>query len=112
MVQIVYIAGPYSKGDVAINIHIAMGHANAVIESGYIPYIPHLTHFWHLVSPRPVKFWYDYDNHFLRRCDCVLRIPGESVGADNEVALAKVLGIPVYYSVLDILDEKPDKTRM
>jgi len=32
-------------------------------------------------------------------CDCVLRLEGESPGADAEVVLAKKKGIPVFYSI-------------
>jgi hypothetical protein len=42
------------------------------------------------------------DFEWLKCCDAVLRLPGESTGADREVALAKELGIPVYYSIADI----------
>ena len=32
-------------------------------------------------------------------CDAVLRLPGESKGADNEVRVAKANKIPVFYSI-------------
>ena len=35
----------------------------------------------------------------LQRCDAVLRIPGESRGADLDVARAQALGLPVYTQV-------------
>jgi hypothetical protein len=96
----VYIAGPYTKGDVVLNVRNAIMAAEAVLKAGHTPYIPHLSYFWHLVCPHPPEFWYSYDNEWLDYCDCVLRLPGESVGADAEVALAKKLCIPVYYSEL------------
>ena len=34
--------------------------------------------------------------------DAVLRLPGESSGADNDVRLARARGIPVYASVEDV----------
>jgi len=42
--------------------------------------------------------WLKVDFEFIRRCDAVLRLPGESVGAEAEIAEAKRLGIPVFYS--------------
>ena len=100
----VYIAGPYTKGDVAINVKTAIETANELIELGFIPFIPHLTHFWHMICPQPYEFWLELDNKFLPLCECVLRIPGESSGADAEVLLAKKQGIPVFYSIKELTD--------
>lgn len=47
--------------------------------------------------------WLKVDFEFIRRCDAVLRLPGESVGADAEIAEAKRLGIPVFVSVEDVI---------
>lgn len=38
----------------------------------------------------------------LERVDAVLRLPGGSTGADNDVRLATARGIPVYYRVEDV----------
>ena len=99
----IYVAGPYTKGDVAINVRNAIEAGNTLVDVGFAPYIPHLTHFWHLVCPRPYEEWLDLDNQFLPCCDAVLRLEGESSGADKEVELAKSLGIPVFYNNLDLL---------
>lgn len=92
----IYIAGPYTKGDVAVNVRNAIEAASEVAEWGCWPFLPHLTHFWHLVSPRPYEFWCELDNQFLPHCDELIRLPGESTGSDREVALAESLGIPVF----------------
>ena len=92
---LVYLAGPYTRPDPVLNVHNTCKVADRVLEMGLIPFIPHLTHTYHLVSPKPVDFWYEYDIHMMRRCDLVMRIPGESTGADREVAAAKAAGIPV-----------------
>lgn len=91
----VYVAGPYTKGDVAVNVRTAILVGNDLMSFGYVPFIPHLTHFWHLLYPRQYEFWLAYDNCWLPFCDFVCRIPGESAGADKEVALAQQLGIVV-----------------
>ena len=39
----------------------------------------------------------------LQHCDAVLRLPGESTGADQDVAIARQRGIPVFTE----LDEIP-----
>jgi hypothetical protein len=41
---------------------------------------------------------------WLKSCDCVLRMSGDSPGADKEVMLAEVLAIPVYYSIEELLE--------
>lgn len=98
----VYVAGPYSTGDVAVNVRAAIDAADKLVAAGHIPYIPHLTHFWHLLSPKPYHWWLDYDAAWVVCCDAVLHLPGESAGADKEVALAARLDIPVYGAVEQI----------
>lgn len=98
----VYVAGPYTKGDVAVNVRNAVQAANELADLGYMPFLPHLTHFWHILFPRPYEFWCELDNAFLPHCDALLRLPGESKGADAEVALAESLGIPVFLSIADL----------
>jgi len=96
----IYIASAYTKGDVARNVKQVIDVADKLVEMGHTPYIPHLTHFWHLISPKEISFWYDYDNSFIDHwAECVLRLDNESVGADAEVARARKLGIPVYYDM-------------
>jgi len=100
----VYVAGPYTKGDVAKNVRNAVLAADELAVMGYVPFIPHLTHFWHLLCPRDWEFWLKQDLHWLEVCDCVLRLPGESVGAALEVYRAIELGIPVYHSIEALLE--------
>ena len=102
MGYIVYIACPYTKGDVAVNVHNAFKVADELASLGYFPYVPIWTHFWHLVSPHPYEFWIKMDLEFIKRCDCILRIGGASKGADNEIEFAKSIGIPVYYSIEEL----------
>ena len=98
----VYVAGPYTKGDVVVNVQEIIRVAEEVLKVGLCPIIPHLTHLWHLVSPHEYDYWIRYDNMLLRRCDCLLRVAGESSGADAEVALAVELDLPVYFSLADL----------
>lgn len=98
----VYIAGPYTKGDVGQNVKTAIDCADELCKLGYTPFIPHLAHFWHLISPKPVEFWCEYDLLWLDYCDALLRLPGESAGADKEVEVACKWGIPVYYSLEEL----------
>ena len=95
----VYIAAPYSRGDVAVNVRTAIECGTRLWDTGlFAPYIPHLTHFWHLVTPKPYAEWLDIDNQWIPVCSAFLRLPGESSGADKEEALARRLRIPVFYT--------------
>ena len=98
----VYVAGPYSQGDTGANVHEAIRVTNHLADLGYTPYCPHLSHFWHLVHPRPYEYWLEYDIEFLLVCDVLLRLPGYSSGADAEVDIAKKNHMPVYYSVEEL----------
>jgi hypothetical protein len=102
MRQRIYVAGPCSKGDVAINVRNALEAADELATLGFAPYVPHLTHFWHMLFPRPYEFWLELDNQYLPYCDALLRLPGESSGADKECELAHSLGIPVFDSVPEV----------
>jgi hypothetical protein len=103
----IYVAGPYTKGDVVENVQKAIVLGNNLRALGHLPFIPHLTMFWHFLIPHKIEYWYAYDMEWLEMCDAVFRLPGESVGADREVERAKELGKPVYYS----FDELPDVKR-
>jgi nucleoside 2-deoxyribosyltransferase len=95
--QKIYVAGPYTNGDIVINIREAIAEGNILLEYGFIPFIPHLTGFWHMLFPNTYDTWMEYDAEWLKSCDALLRIDGISAGADVEVRLAEELGIPVFY---------------
>ena|SRR5450759_4342389 len=107
----VYIAGPYTQGDVAVNVRNAFAAANRLADEGFAPFVPHGTHFWHLIFPRPHDFWLELDKAFLPFCEAVLRLPGPSNGADQELALAKSLGIPVFEDEASLLSYFPHAER-
>jgi len=48
------------------------------------------------------EFLYPVAARLLTRCDAVLRIPGESKGADQDVRIARERGLPVFRSVEEI----------
>ena len=95
----VYIASPYTKGDVAVNVRESFIVADELVKLGYAPFPPLFSHFWHFLSPKPYETWTTLDKEWVLRCDCLLRLPGESSGADAEVALAVENNIPVFYSI-------------
>lgn len=95
----VYVAGPLSRGDTAGNVRAAISAAGELVTLGHLPYVPHLTILWHLVQPRPYEEWMRLDLAWLAVCDALVRLPGDSLGAEVEVERAHELGIPVYLSV-------------
>ncbi|MFV0442151.1 MAG: DUF4406 domain-containing protein [Planctomycetaceae bacterium] len=92
---LLYLAGPYTEPDPVANTHRMIRIADALLDAGFTPLIPHLTLAWHLVSPKRYEIWLDYDRELLARCDAVLRVPGDSNGATRESRYADELGIPV-----------------
>ena len=100
----VYIAGPYTNGDVAVNVRTAIEAADAVLKAGHTPFLPHLAHFWHLVCPGPYEQWIKWDLEWLPSCDVLIRLPGQSSGRDNEVHNAEKLGLPIFYGVENFLE--------
>jgi hypothetical protein len=55
-----------------------------------------------VLAPLAADVMYPTARRLLEHCDAVLRLPGESVGADQDVALARERGLPVYERVEDI----------
>ena len=93
----VYIAGPYTNGDPVLNIQRVIRAAELVRHYGHLPFVPHLSHLWHLCSPHDYEYWMEMCLEWVAECDCLIRLPGESEGADREYLRAKALGIPTYW---------------
>jgi hypothetical protein len=51
---------------------------------------------------------YPVAHRLIAKCDAVLRLEGESKGADEDVRKAKELGLKIYYRLEDI---PPDANR-
>ena len=100
--KLIYVSAPFTKGDQLQNVRDACLAGDKLIELGYHPYVPHCTALWHCISPKTFNQWIQIDSVLLARCDAVLRLPGESVGADIEIELAKRLNIPVYYGIEEL----------
>lgn len=99
---IIYVSSPFSLGDQFVNVRNACLAGDKLLEKGHIPFIPHLTAFWHAISPKSWEEWLRIDTALLSMCDGLLRLDGISRGADMEVALALRLCIMVYYNIDDI----------
>lgn len=109
----VYIAGPVSKGDLASNIQLASYAFERLALAGLSPFCPHWSCFaghvhvtpggrsvYALADPLPNALlhtdWMRIDLAWVSCADAVLRLPGESTGADQETAYAEMHGIPVF----------------
>ena len=102
----VYISSPYSQGSTTYNVRLAIEAANTLLLAGFAPFVPHLNFAWDLVYPHSYHTWLNWCVAWVPACDCLLRIPGLSRGADIEVELAKELGIPVYGTINELLEKE------
>ena len=100
----VYIAGPYTKGTTAVNVRNAVFAGEAVFAAGHSPYVPHLTHVWELLFPHDWDWWMTLDSEWLVMCDALIRLPGESKGADVEVKEAYHHELEVFFGVEEFLN--------
>lgn len=96
----VYVAGPMTVGDYYDNVHLGIKVGRKVFEDGMAPYVPHLDAFMYMGrGQEDTDMWADFlewDIEWVAQSEAVLRIPGESKGADLEVAHAQRLGLPVF----------------
>lgn len=95
----VYVAGPYTKGDRSENVRRAMTATIELMDAGHEPFCPILSHFLDLFFPRPWGEWLRVDLAWVEVSEALVKLPGESVGADREAVRAETIGIPVYHSV-------------
>lgn len=97
----VFISSPYS-GNEEENVNIQQRCANDLINLGFNPFIPLLYHYQEAKFPHPYNKWLELDTDWISVCDVLLRLPGESPGADDEVKHAQKLNIPVVNSVEEL----------
>ncbi|MEX0951327.1 MAG: hypothetical protein WDZ86_03500 [Gammaproteobacteria bacterium] len=106
----VFIASPYTRGDVAMNTHFHCKIFDQLLTDGKcLPVAPLWSHFQHTVFPRPYDDWIKYDQAMLHLYDCCLRLEAsfptldysmnESSGADAEVQTFLDMRKPVFYSI-------------
>jgi hypothetical protein len=100
----IYIASPYTIGDIAVNVKRQIDCADDLMNLGFAPFVPLFSHFQHIMHPRPYEDWVKTDLEWVLVCDCLLRLSGESKGADGEVEFAKKYGIPVFYSIEELCE--------
>lgn len=97
----VFISSPYRKGGVEKNVQEHLNTFDTLLNYGFAPFAPLLFHF---AKPRRNEDWLDLTREYVTACDVLIRLPGESEGADAEVEYAKSLGIPVVNSVRELVE--------
>ncbi|MFI2487853.1 DUF4406 domain-containing protein [Promicromonospora kroppenstedtii] len=113
--QMILIAGPYRSGTdgdpsaMAANLARLEAAAWPVFAAGHIPMIGEWVALPVLraagagpTDPLADEVLYPAAERLLARCDAVLRLPGDSAGADQDVAIARRRGLPVYHDVAEI----------
>jgi hypothetical protein len=95
----IYISGPISKGDLASNFNQAADAQHKLIAMGFSVMNPMLS----IRLPGCEKIshaeWIAQDLPWVYVSHAVLRLPGESVGADEETAFAEECGIQVFTDI-------------
>jgi len=76
--------------------------ANAVLDAGFIPIIPHVSAVLELFSPRGREFWLNLGLEQLDMADGLFRIAGESAGSDVEERAARQRNIPVFHDLREL----------
>jgi len=91
----IFISSPYTKGDVNRNVRVQMDAFNALIGLGFTPMAPLHLHFQDLIHPLKYEQCITWCLDWIEACDLLLRFPGESSGADREMAHAHKLKVPI-----------------
>ena len=100
----IYIASPYTKGDKEANVHNAMAAADELIKAGFLPIQPLLHHYFDKYYPQDYSFYLKAGLGMVTVADAVLRLPGESVGADLEEYVADLNNILVFDDIPTLID--------
>ena len=112
---LILIAGPYRSGTgddpvlLERNLRRLEEAAWPLFAAGHVPMIGE----WvalpvlrssgaDLTDPLADQVLYPTAERLLQRCGAVLRLPGDSRGADQDVAVARRLGLPVYEDLTQV----------
>ena len=106
MSKLVYIASPYTLGNKEQNVKVQISVAETLRHYGFLPYWPLCSHYWHLEYQHDYDFWMAQDKEWIKHCDLLLRLPGESKGADKEVEWAIELGKTVYFDIDTLIERE------
>lgn len=96
MKPLIYIAGPMTSDPYGC-VRQAVTAFRALIEAGCVPFAPQFSVAAAIADPTiSYEQWLAYDLDVIGHCAGLLRLAGESAGADREVSHARSLGLPVH----------------
>ena len=108
---------PITSGSADLSRYVALGDSfaagysdNALFKAGHLPMIGEWVALpvWYAAGGKSVgddlyeEIFHPTAGRLLQLCEGVLRLPGESKGADNDVRIARERGIPVWYRLEDV----------
>ncbi len=114
--MLILIAGPYRSGTddqpdrLSANLRALEEAAWPIFRAGHVPMIGE----WVALpvmrgagstgvgDPVSEQVLYPTAERLLLHCDAVLRLPGASTGADQDVRIARERGLPVYERIEDV----------
>jgi hypothetical protein len=114
--MVILVAGPYRSGTngdplrIAQNLDRLESFALSIYKAGHIPVIGEWVALPLMKQAGSLKlgdeiseqYLYPVASRLLERCDAVLRIDGESKGADEDLRLARERGLQVYWRMEDV----------
>ncbi|MBC2775334.1 DUF4406 domain-containing protein [Rhizobium sp. AQ_MP] len=114
--MLILIAGPYRSGTgddsekMAANLKALEAPSYALFKAGHVPMIGEWVALpvWHAAGGKAIgddlyeEIFHPVAGRLLALCGGVLRLPGASKGADNDVRIANERGIPVWYRLEDV----------
>jgi hypothetical protein len=114
--MLILIAGPYRSGTdddadrMAENLQRLEAPSHRLFEAGHVPMIGEWVALpvWHAAGGKTVgdalyeAIFHPVAHRLLQLCEGVLRLPGASKGADNDVRIARERGIPVWTRLEDV----------
>ena len=113
---LILVAGPYRSGTgddpekMRANLRQLEAAALPLFRMGHIPMIGE----WVALplmdaagsagvsDPLNEEFLYPVAGRLLQHCEAVLRLPGASKGADEDVRIARSRGLPVYFDLSEV----------
>ncbi|RFZ87973.1 DUF4406 domain-containing protein [Shinella sp. WSJ-2] len=114
--MLILVAGPYRSGTgddpqkMAENLKRLEAPSYALFKAGHVPMIGEWVALpvWHAAGGQEIgdalheEIFYPTAHRLLELCEGVLRLPGDSKGADNDVRIARERGIPVWHRLEDV----------
>ena len=114
--MLILIAGPYRSGTgddpqkMADNLRRLEQASWPLFEAGHVPMIGEWVALpvWRSAGGTTLgdalydRIFYPAAERLLSMCDAVLRLPGDSNGADNDVRMARERGLSVYHRLEDV----------